>query len=170
MIGPEVPEKIQKLRAKRLGRAEDQEVAESSDDDFAGPKLDDFKDDGEESEEAAANERLRIARIEKLQKQDNTSGNQRDSKHDSWMSMRPEWAETSEHSSNPNPTKAKHIETQARSNKPSLMELHQENIRNHGLDEKSKVTYDPSENLNAEVRKEVFRKASTLNDRFTRGS
>lgn len=172
MVGPEVPEKIQKIRARRLGRKVIQEGSESSsDDDFAGPSLNEFKNGESINEDAAAKERLRSGKIEQLKGQRVNGTNDNDLKHDSWMSMKPEWAgKLASDADNVQPANTDSAKSITRSEKPSLMKQHEDNRRKLGLDEKDNVSYDTNESLNAEVRKEVFRKASNLNDRFTRGS
>lgn len=175
MIGPEVPQRIQDIRAKRLGRAVAQDQSESSDDDddFAGPSLEDFRGDVDEKyeQERAARERFSKASIEQFERERDASLNENDLKHDSWMSMKPQWdRKPLVKTTNSQPKPSENREAIERSKKPSLLEQHQQNRKKQGADEKENVTYNSEESLNAEVRKEVFRKASSLSDRFTKGS
>lgn len=172
MIGPEVPQKIQDIRDKRLRRAVAQEQSEGSDDDFAGPSLEDFRDDaGKVENEEAAKQRLRSARIAQFKKNRDTELNENDLKHDSWMSMKPEWDQKPQIQTLKSQVKTTDSKDAIeRAKKPSLLEQHQLNRKKQGVDGKEQVTYNSEESLNAEVRKEVFRKASSLSDRFTKGS
>ncbi|CCH44251.1 hypothetical protein BN7_3812 [Wickerhamomyces ciferrii] len=171
MVGPEIPEKIQKIRNERLGRNTkiiDEQI--SDDGDFAGPSLDYYNiNEGEnKAEEELGRIRLQKAQIEN-HKTKNIDGN--GSKHDSWMSMKPEWAQENSSSSKSKLTNHSTESKQpSESIRPSLLEQHKERRRLEGLDKNEGVKYDSNESLNTEIRKEIFRKASNLNDRFTKGS
>lgn len=182
-IGPEVPDDILISRAKRRtaqrkqqSRTESAQVESSEEnDDFAGPSLDDFNKGDTAEDEKAARERLLQVRIAKLRKErDNRVESENDLKHDSWMSMKPDWAQGSnqndeeqiirERSINKN-TKLTNVPNPSISKK-SLRETYLQGQLNN----QDSVKYDSNESLNAEVRQEILRKASNMNDKFTRGS